>query len=141
MHAHLTGDEIACVKILGRLYEESRFDWEGVDWQAIGLTDANAFQVLSTMEHIGAISDVGHGEQTFEMFTIQQRARQIVREIEENERSKKDADEKRDAVDSIRSAARQNPFIAWAIIIAGLVLFLVTLIAQFTTILKNFGAL
>ena len=138
MGVTLKGVEIDCVKMLAKCFEEGKPRWSGTDgWEAIGLTEANYYQVLSLMESIGAIGNVqATSGSLFHYFTITPQAVQIARQIEDQEKKRLEG---KDIVEHVKVTLRKHPITGWAAVVLIALVALVTALNQLVSLFKNLG--
>lgn len=132
----LKGPEIECVKKLAERFESGKLLWrERNNWEAIGLTNENCVPVLTLLEEIGAIKEMGRSSAgPFMMFSITAKAVIYAREIESNLAKE---NEPKDFVDEVKSMARKNKWLAIAIITVTVIVAVITGVNQGISLVKN----
>ncbi|HEV3261875.1 MAG TPA: hypothetical protein VG013_33805 [Gemmataceae bacterium] len=120
MEAHLTGAEAGFVKRIADLYLKSEThivspSERGDLTEELGMTPENRQVVLAATEALGIVKDAAYDPGTGQfVFEITPRAVQAARAIQWQETVRKS--ESRDIVAELKSTAKANPVLAWAII-------------------------
>lgn len=137
--ARLSDKELDCLKVIARWFSEGKGQQFLGDetYKELGITAQEFTPIIRTMEHIGAVDNLGTCEDGVISFRPTAHSLQLVRELEQQRAA---GTPPPDIVEQIEKRARRKPVLAWTII-AGLVLTMaLSILDNLTSLIERIAA-
>jgi hypothetical protein len=138
MIVRLNETEVQCIGLLYKWFMDNQIyqDREAVIAH-LGISADTYVPLIRQMENLGVISPAHRDGEVAPTFMINPAITQVAREIESNRQEREDAVKHQDLVKQIKARMRQNPLVAWPILIILGVSFLATAINQVLDLIKK----